>query len=154
MGLIDFVKSVGRRLGGDDTAQAQSPQSMESPEQKATALSNLVQQMGLHVENLDIRVDGDQVTLTGKVNSQEEREKVVLLVGNTQGIGRVDDQLQVAKPEPEATFYTVKSGDTLSKIAREHYGNANQYPKIFEANKPLLKDPDEIYPGQVLRIPK
>lgn len=154
MGLIDFVKSVGRRLSGDDTAQAQSPQGTELPEQQAAALSSLVQQMGLQVENLDIRVDGDQVTLTGNVNSQEEREKVVLLVGNTQGIGRVDDQLQVAKPEPEATFYTVKSGDTLSKIAREHYGNANQYPKIFEANKPLLKDPDEIYPGQVLRIPK
>ena len=77
-----------------------------------------------------------------------------MLVGNVEGVGRVDDQLQTAQPEPEATFYTVKSGDTLSKIAREHYGNANQYPKIFEANKPLLKDPDEIYPGQVLRIPR
>jgi len=154
MGLFDFVKSVGRKLTGDSTAQAQSPQSTDTPEQKAAALTVLIQQMGLQVSDLGIRVNDDQVTLTGKVASQAEREKVVLLVGNIEGVGRVDDQLQTAQPEPEATFYTVKSGDTLSKIAREHYGNANQYPKIFEANKPLLKDPDEIYPGQVLRIPQ
>ena len=50
-------------------------------------------------------------------------------------------------------FYTVKSGDTLSKIAKEFYGEANKYNQIFEANKPMLKDPDKIYPGQMLRIP-
>ena len=50
-------------------------------------------------------------------------------------------------------MYEVKSGDTLSKIAREFYGDAMKYPAIFEANKPLLSDPDKIYPGQVLRIP-
>ena len=48
----------------------------------------------------------------------------------------------------------MKSGDTLSKIAREFYGSANKYPVIFEANKPMLSNPDRIYPGQVLRIPK
>ena len=77
----------------------------------------------------------------------------MLAVGNVRGIGRVDDQMSVAKAEPEATFYTVKSGDTLSKIAREAYGNAAKYPVIFEANKPMLTDPNKIYPGQVLRIP-
>jgi nucleoid-associated protein YgaU len=55
---------------------------------------------------------------------------------------------------PEAVFYTVKSGDTLSKIASEHYGSASKYPTIFEANRPMLSDPDKIYPGQVLRIPE
>ena len=53
----------------------------------------------------------------------------------------------------QSRTYTVKPGDTLSKIAREMYGDANQYPRIFEANQPMLKDPDKIYPGQVLRIP-
>jgi len=77
----------------------------------------------------------------------------VLLVGNTEGIGSVDDQLKVARPEPEATYYEVKPGDTLSKIAKQHYGDANQYPRIFEANRPMLEDPDKIYPGQKLRIP-
>jgi nucleoid-associated protein YgaU len=92
------------------------------------------------------------VTLTGTTDSQETREKVVLLVGNVQGVGQVDDQLQVAQPAPETHFYTVKRGATLSKIAQAHDGDATQYPRIFEANRPLLRDPDEIYPGQTLRI--
>ena len=60
----------------------------------------------------------------------------------------------VATPAPEARYYTVVKGDSLSKIAKEMYGNAMKYPVIFEANKPMLKDPDLIYPGQVLRIPE
>ena len=62
--------------------------------------------------------------------------------------------LTVATPsEPESTYREVKSGDTLSKIAKEAYGDANAYMKIFEANKPMLSNPDKIYPGQMLRIP-
>jgi nucleoid-associated protein YgaU len=61
--------------------------------------------------------------------------------------------MAVAQQSETSRFYTVKSGDTLSKISKEMYGNANQYMKIFEANKPMLKDPDKIYPGQVLRVP-
>ena len=57
-----------------------------------------------------------------------------------------------AAPAAQRT-YTVKPGDTLSKIAKEHLGNANEYMKIFNANKDQLKDPDKIKPGQVLRIP-
>ena len=120
---------------------------------KATALTNLIQQMGLKGESLNVQVDGDKATLTGKVDSQEVREKIVLLVGNTEGIGKVDDQLQVSRPEPEAQYYDVKSGDTLSKIAKQFYGDANQWRRIFEANRDILKDPDLIYPGQTLKIP-
>ena len=98
-------------------------------------------------------VDGDKVKVSGSVDTQENKEKVVLLVGNVEGVASVDDQLTVANPEPESVFYEVKSGDTLSKIAKHYYGDANKYPKIFEANKPMLKDADEIYPGQRLRIP-
>ena len=50
--------------------------------------------------------------------------------------------------------YVVKRGDTLSKIAKDHYGDANQYKKIFEANRKILSDPDKIQPGQVLTIPE
>lgn len=57
------------------------------------------------------------------------------------------------KGEKERT-HTVELGDTLSAISLKYYGDANQYMKIFDANKPLLKDPDKIYPGQVLRIPE
>ena len=95
----------------------------------------------------------DLATLKGEAPSQAAREKAILVVGNVDHVARVDDQMTVATAEPESKFYTVKSGDNLSKIAKEMYGDANQYPKIFEANKPMLKDPDEIFPGQVLRIP-
>ena len=57
-----------------------------------------------------------------------------------------------AKPAAAST-YTVQAGDTLSKIAKEHLGDANAYMKIFNANKDQLTDPDKIKPGQVLRIP-
>ncbi len=177
MGLIDFIKDVGHKLnvGGHDESKAApqgqhpqvpgqaAPQAAQGPSQqdlkalenrkKATALTNLVQQLGLKAENLNVQVDGDKATLTGKVDSQEQREKIVLLVGNSQGIAKVDDQLQVARPEAEAQFYDVKSGDNLSKIAKQFYGDANQYNRIFEANRPMLKNADDIYPGQKLRIP-
>jgi hypothetical protein len=170
MGLIQFAKNVGRKLGfGHDEpkpqqqAQAQHPQAAQGPtpqqvrelqdRKKAAALVKLVNDMGFHVDELGVRVDDDKVTLTGKAQNQEEREKIVLLVGNVEGIGSVDDRLQAAAAAPEAQFYEVKSGDTLSKIAKQFYGDANKYQQIFEANRPMLKDPDEIYPGQRLRIP-
>lgn len=169
MGLIEFAKNVGRKLGlGDDddkkpggAAKPGAAPQGPSPEQvrelhdrrKAAALVKVVEQMGFKVSDLGVRVDDDKVTLTGQAASQADREKIVLLVGNHEGIGSVDDKMTVAKQEPEGKYYEVKSGDTLSKIAKEHYGNANKYMVIFEANKPMLKDPDEIYPGQRLRIP-
>lgn len=66
---------------------------------------------------------------------------------------KVGDKMWVEIAQPEAKFHTVVSGDNLSKLAKQFYGDANKYPVIFEANKPMLKHPDKIYPGQVLRIP-
>ncbi len=103
--------------------------------------------------DLKVEVKDDLATISGTTPSQEMREKVILAVGNTEGIARVDDRIDVVKPEPEAQYYTVVKGDTLSKIAKQYYSDAMKYPVIFEANKPMLKNPDLIYPGQVLRIP-
>ncbi|HEY3570249.1 MAG TPA: peptidoglycan-binding protein LysM [Thermoanaerobaculia bacterium] len=173
MGLIDFVKNVGHKLdlGLHNQSQGQhpqnpaqaAPQAAQGPsqqqvaqlqeKQKETALANLVNQMGFKVQDLFIDVEGDKVTVKGKVDSQEEKEKIVLLLGNSEGIGSVDDQLQVANPEPAAQYYDVKSGDNLSKIAKQFYGDPNKYNLIFEANRPMLKNPDAIFPGQKLRIP-
>ena len=168
MGLIDFVKNVGHKLdlGHNQHPQAPAqaqPQASQGPsqqqvaqlqeKQRETALANLVNQMGFHVQDLLIDVEGDKVTVKGKANSQEEKEKIVLLLGNSEGVGSVDDQLQVANPEPSAQYYDVKSGDNLSKIAKQFYGDANKYHLIFEANRPMLKNPDAIFPGQKLRIP-
>jgi nucleoid-associated protein YgaU len=149
MGLIDFVMGAGEKLFGPK----------ESDQERSAKLENQVRKMGLPVEMLKIDVKGEQATVNGKVKEQATREKIVLAVGNTTGISKVDDRLQVvvekaaAPKEPEAKYYTVVKGDSLSKIAKAQYGDAMKYPMIFEANKPMLKDPDKIYPGQVLRIP-
>jgi LysM repeat protein len=167
MGLIQFAKDVGRKLRlGDDEPQQPAGGAGPSAQQvkdlhdrrRGAALVKVVEQMGFKVDDFSVRVDGDKAVVKGKAASQEEREKVALLVGNHEGIGNVDDQMTVggagtAAASGQAQFYTVVKGDTLSKIAKQHYGDANAYHRIFEANRPLLKDPDEIYPGQVLRIP-
>ncbi|MBC7886089.1 MAG: peptidoglycan-binding protein LysM, partial [Saprospiraceae bacterium] len=116
-------------------------------------LSSRVVSHGINVDNLDIVVNDDVATVYGQVESTSAKEKVILIVGNTEGIASVDDRLSVVKSEPAATFYTVVDGDTLSKIAKEQYGDMMKYPVIFEANKPMLTSADLIYPGQVLRIP-
>lgn len=143
MGLFNFVKDAGQKLfGGGEKANTEA----------ALNLKSMVAGMGIPVENLDIDVDDDLATVSGIVPTQADREKLVLLVGNVNGIAKVDDQMTIA-PDPPATFYTVVSGDSLSKIAKAHYGDPMQYPVIFEANRPMLEHPDKIYPGQVLRIP-
>ena len=100
------------------------------------------------------RRDSQTVTVSGVAPDQATKEKIVLCCGNVAAVAKVNDLLTVASPsEPESTYREVKSGDTLSKIAKEAYGDANAYMKIFEANKPMLSNPDKIYPGQKLRIP-
>jgi nucleoid-associated protein YgaU len=164
MGLIDFVKNAGAKLLGRDdekaleqeAAQRAADEAAREKMRRQKVAGRLLQHLeglGLTIENADVSYDGETVTLRGQVENQSTREKIVLAVGNHDGVAAVDDQLEVTNTEPEATFYTVKSGDTLSKIAKEHYGKANKYPVIFEANKPMLEHPDRIYPGQVLRIP-
>jgi nucleoid-associated protein YgaU len=148
MGLFDFVKDAGERIFGKDRDAA------ADDAQKAAALRNVITGVGLDVSKVDIAYADGVVTLEGSAPSQEDREKMVLIAGNTQGVSQVDDRLTVEQPTPEAIFYTVKSGDTLSKIAKTHLGDAMKYPQIFEANRPMLSDPDKIYPGQVLRIPQ
>ncbi len=153
MGLFSFLKDKGEKVEVEDTAAAHAD--MKARAAKSRALVKMVQDLGFDVDGLKVGFDDGVVTVEGEVPSQEVREKVILVLGNTQGVATVDDRLAVVASEPaaEATMYTVKGGDSLSKIAKEFYGDAMRYPEIFEANKPMLKDPDKIYPGQVLRIP-
>lgn len=165
MGLFSFLKNAGTALFGGNKAETKStpaapaaPTALDQLEnaQLAMRLTNHVVALGLQVTNLNITVDDDKATITGEAANQSEREKIILAVGNVAGIATVEDLMTLAPevaPEPEAVFYTVVKGDTLSKISKQHYGTPNKYPVIFEANKPMLKDPDKIYPGQVLRIP-
>ena len=161
MGLFDFAREAGKSLRGGRDEKVE-----------ASELAEALRAQGVTIAGGQITVrGGDTVSITGQADSQREKELAILILGNTKGVAHVEDnitvvQRQAAQPqatqaqqpaqaaEPPATFYTVKSGDTLSKIAQQFLGSANRYNEIFEANRPMLKDPDEIYPGQTLRIPK
>ncbi|WP_168382683.1 peptidoglycan-binding protein LysM [Acinetobacter indicus] len=157
MGLFDFVKGIGKKNTAPAEQQPAAPAAPAEPsaQEMANKLLGHIKSLGLPITGLSVNYNGktDLATIKGQVQSQADREKIVLAVGNIDHVAQVDDQMTVTTPEPESKFYTVKSGDTLSKISKEFYGDANQYNKIFEANRPLLKDADDIFPGQVLRIP-
>ena len=154
MGLIDFVVNAGKKLFGAGDAEAAKSPDPDVLSKRSSALENEIKTLGLDVEGLKIKVADQTVHVRGKVKTQADKEKVVLALGNVEGIAKVDDDgLEVGSAGGTARMYTVQTGDTLSKIAKEQYGDANKYPTIFEANKPMLTHPDKIYPGQVLRIP-
>ncbi len=166
MGIFDFVKSVGNKLGfgGEDEPPA------------ADAVKKELDSHKLGTDKVDVAVDGDKVILKGIVADQSAFEKAVVAVGNTLGISKVEaSELKVVPPQSGLTlasadmtelvaaatpakdpvFHTVAKGENLWKIAEKHYGKGKgaKYTVIFEANTPMLSDPDKIYPGQVLRIP-
>ena len=151
MGLFSFIKNAGAKVFGIGKTTAE--EAAEVAVEKSGKLVKAVESLGFGVKDLDINVKDDTAIIYGEAENQATREKVVLVVGNTEGIASVDDRMTTAIQEPEAQFHTVVSGDSLSKIAKKYYGNAMKYPVIFEANKPMLTHPDKIYPGQVLRIP-
>jgi nucleoid-associated protein YgaU len=161
MGLFSFVKDAGEKLFGTGSAAAAEPKaaSAASPDaanaKAAEAIKKYIATLNLAPSDLVVSFDGASATVTvaGTAADQASKEKILLAAGNVHGVGEVEDKLSVAKAEPAAQFHTVARGDTLSAIAKKYYGNANKYPAIFEANKPMLGHPDKIYPGQTLRIP-
>ena len=152
MGLFNFSKDSGAKTSAPKaTATKPSPEILKQA--KMYSMMQAVNVLKLPVKDISISLYDDVVTVYGTAETQVAKELVVLTLGNNIGISKVDDRINVVKPEPEATFYEVKSGDSLSKIAKAVYGDAKKYNLIFDANTPMLKDPDLIYPGQMLRIP-
>jgi nucleoid-associated protein YgaU len=141
MGLFDFVINQGKKLfgAGDDPA-AKIKQEIEADNPG--------------VKNLNVEFKDGQVSLSGQADSAEAMEKTVLLAGNIQGVAQVTaDQVQAPSQTGKVEYYVIQKGDTLSAIAKQFLGNASAYPKIFEANREVIKKPDLIYPGQKIRIP-
>ncbi|MEZ5945344.1 MAG: peptidoglycan-binding protein LysM [Hyphomonas sp.] len=164
MGVFKFLKNAGQSyvdlqkrnlkaivdvFDGDDDKKKQA-----EAEQKAEAIRQEAKNMGLGGD-YRVVVEGETVKLEGKVPDRATLEKVILTSGNIDGVAEVDATAveTETEDEEEAVFYIIKKGDTLSKIAKVYLGNAMKYPEIFEANRPMLTDPDKIYPGQMIRIP-
>ena len=142
MGMFDFLKNVGLDIFGGGS--------------EAKKITELIQkELGTKVTNLKVTFDDGVVKLSGSCDSQETKEKAILLAGNIKGVSKVDDTLLTAPPAPpQFEFYTIKRGDSLSKIAKQYYGDPMKYPVLFEASREIIKNPDLIYPGQVIRVPR
>lgn len=138
MGLWNFVKDAGKSLFGSDDTEPQ-----------ADKLKQELEGLGINTADLQLEVEGDAVRVTGPAADQETREKTILALGNVEGVASVEADV----PDQQPTFHTVEKGDSLWKIAERTLGNGTHYQAIFEANRPMLSDPDKIYPGQQLRIP-
>lgn len=159
MGLFSFIANAGKKIfGNHKDAEAGQPVQQLNDQQLA-AIRQHVAGLGLNISNLDVHLNapGD-ITLTGEAATKADYEKAALMAGNVMGITRVNNQITIAAaPEAaaeDARTYEIKKGDTLWAIATQFYGDGSKYPVIVEANQPMIKDADEIYPGQVLRIPK
>ena len=156
MGLFSFLKKSGSKaLKYEAKKSAKAKADAEAAKKnKIMLLESLVLSMNLPIENFGVELNEDVVVAYGQAKSQEAKEKAILALGNVSGVSAVDDRISVLVEEPVAEFYEVKKGDSLSKIAKRYYGDPMKYMVIFQANMPLLTDPNKIYPGQMLRIPK
>lgn len=141
MGIFKFIKDAGEKAAQQAADKAREEE-----------LNKAFKRFGFG-NPFKVKVEDDVVHIKGEAPDQETKEKVILTAGNIAGIGEVHEEIETKDAGSEATFHTVEKGDTLSKIAKAVYGDPMKYPVIFEANKPMLADPDLIYPGQVLRCP-
>ena len=156
MSLFGFARDIGRRLFNQD-------------EEAAEKIEQMINANNPGIKDLEVDYDDGLVCLRGNCESVEAMQKAVLMVGNVAGVKSVDGsalQLPRKKSAPDepvkvedaanenVEYYEIQSGDTLSKIAKRVYGDAMAYKKIFEANREVIEDPDKIFVGQRIRLPK
>jgi len=172
MGLFNFIKNAGSGLLKKKAASYGSKERSNDAikERQEGLLEGIIEGSGVGVKDVDIEIIDDVVTIWGTAESYESKEKAILILGNMDGVASIDDRLSVMEADVDFTagsgttsapsssgsssqLYEVKPGDSLSKIAKNYYGDPMKYKIIFEANQPMLKDPNLIYPGQMLRIP-
>jgi nucleoid-associated protein YgaU len=141
MRLFDFVKEIGRKLFNRD-------------EEAAEKIKKHIEESNPGIDGLQVEFKNGMVSISGQATSAEAMEKAVLMAGNVQGVSEVNiDKLQAPPVQAKVEYYIIKKGDTLSAIAKQFYGKANDYPRIFEANREVIKDANLIFPGQKIRIP-
>lgn len=157
MGLFSFIKEAGKKIfKSKDEEEKENPAitSDQVRENQRAALGNFVQSHGLHVDDFDLQFLGDgKVSLHGNAATKADFEKASLIAGNIVGVSEVNNQMTIAADGGDSALHTVEKGDTLWAIATHFYKDGTKYPMIVDANQPMIKDADEIYPGQVLRIP-
>lgn len=141
MGLFDFISDMGEKLFG-------------SQDQAAEKIKAKIEAANPGVRDLNVTFKDGVVQLSGEADSAEAMEKAVLMAGNVQGVSEVKaDGIKAPLQQSQVEYYVIQKGDSLSAIAKRYYGDAQQYPRIFDANREVIKNPDLIYPGQKIRVP-
>jgi nucleoid-associated protein YgaU len=141
MGLFDFFKDMGEKIFG-------------SEDEAAEKIKENIEASNPGIQDLNVTYNDGVVELTGTADSADAMEKAVLMAGNVKGVSEVKADGVSAPPQPaQVEYYIIQKGDSLSAIAKRYYGNAKDYPRIFDANREVIKNPDLIYPGQKIRIP-
>ena len=141
MGLFDFFKDMGEKIFG-------------SEDEAAEKIKENIEASNPGIQDLNVAYHDGVVELTGTADNAEAMEKAVLMAGNVKGVSEVKADGVSAPPQPaQVEYYIIQKGDSLSAIAKRYYGNAKDYPRIFDANREVIKNADLIYPGQKIRIP-
>jgi nucleoid-associated protein YgaU len=141
MGLLSFAKDIGKKLFNHE-------------DEASDKITNYIEEDNPGVKDLKVKVEDGVVTLSGKADDAAALEKAVLMAGNVKGVSEVKfDNVSAPAVTVKVEYYEIVSGDTLSGIAKKFYGKSSEYPRIFEANREVIKDADKIYPGQKIRIP-
>jgi nucleoid-associated protein YgaU len=141
MSLFDFALNIGKKLFGSEAEAAEK-------------IKEHIEADNPGIKDLKVDFAQGEVKLSGEAASAEALEKAVLMAGNVQGVKTVSVTGLTAPPQTgKVEYYEIQQGDTLSAIAKRFLGEASAYPKIFEANREVIKDPNLIYPGQKIRIP-
>jgi nucleoid-associated protein YgaU len=142
MGLMSFVKSIGEKI-------------FHKPEEASASISSHIEKNNPGIKDLKVDFNDGAVTLSGEAESSEALEKAVLMAGNLEGVSEVKyDDVTAPAATKKVEYYEIVSGDTLSAIAKKFYGDGSAYMRIFEANREVIKDPDKIFVGQKIRIPR
>ena len=140
MGLFDFASNIGRKLfSNEDDAAAKITEHLEANNPG--------------VDGLSIDYQDGVVTVSGEGVDSAAVEKAILMAGNVEGVQQVVNNTNVTVEEGQVEYYEIQSGDTLSKLAKNYYGDAMAYNRIFDANREVIEDPDLIFVGQKIRIP-
>ena len=140
--LFDFAANIGKKVfkrGEPDASKK---------------LKEHIEKNNPGISDLQVEVQDDVATISGSAADQAAYEKAVLLAGNVEGVGKVEAGALAGAGGKEAEFVLIQSGDTLWGIAERAYGNGARYQEIFEANREVIENPDLIYPGQKIRIPR
>jgi phage tail protein X len=161
MDLFGFVKDVGRRLFNKD-------------EEAAGKIKEHILASNPGVEDLEVSFERGIVGLKGRCTRPDAFQKCILMAGNVQGVidvyatgltpfvaprpeavpvGGPHQHAHVTPVESREEYYVIERGDTLSHIAQRYYGKASSWPRLFEANREVIQDPDKIFPGQKIRVP-